>query len=100
MRRIWRIDWLADLSNADDEVRDELERLVPMYEELVFTAKVHLLLSLVSRVLVDMVFDSYYVGLSEDQARGFRDVEQTLLSYGTPFHFIYWRKTQKSRPTD
>ncbi|ROT43731.1 hypothetical protein SODALDRAFT_327945 [Sodiomyces alkalinus F11] len=85
-----------DLSSADDEVRYEVERLVPMCEELVFTAKVHFLLSLVSRVLVDMVFDSYYVGLTKDQARGFRYVEQTLLSYGSQETLNQWRSSTLS----
>ncbi|KAL2759376.1 hypothetical protein ACRALDRAFT_1074310 [Sodiomyces alcalophilus JCM 7366] len=85
-----------DLSSADDKVWHELERLVPMYEELIFTAKVHFLLSLVSRVLVDMVFDSYYVGLSKDQARGFLDVEQTLLSYGSQETLNQWRSSTLS----
>lgn len=56
--------------------------MVPMYEDLISTAKVHLLQSLVSKVLMDMIFDVYYVGLSKVQAQQFRDMEATLLSYG------------------
>lgn len=60
---------------------EELAALVPMYEELAAAAKVHLLQSFVSRVLVEMVFGAYFVGLSPEQARQFRDVEETLRSY-------------------
>lgn len=52
-----------------------------MYEDLAHTSKVHLLQSLVSSVLVEMVFDSYYVGLSPEQTDRFRKMEELLLSF-------------------
>lgn len=75
---------LADLENLDEATLAELNELVPMYEELIHTAKVHLLQCIVSRILVDMVFDSYYVGLSDEQEQHFRQVEKLLSSFGSP----------------
>lgn len=49
-----------------------------MYEELIHTSKVHLLQSIVSSILVEMVFNAYYVGLSEQDTRHFQQMEQLL----------------------
>jgi hypothetical protein len=53
-----------------------------MHEELAQTAKVHLLQSIVSRILVDMVFDAYFVGLSPEEADQLTQVENLLVSFG------------------
>lgn len=53
-----------------------------MYEELALSSKVHLLQSLVSRLLVDLVFDAYFVGLSSDQTQQLTQVETFLASFG------------------
>lgn len=68
----------ADLSQASDSTLTELGHLVPMYEELIHTSKVHLLQSIVSSILVEMVFNAYYVGLSEEDTRHFQQMEQLL----------------------
>lgn len=52
-----------------------------MYDELARTAKVHFLQSIVSQILVDMVFDPYFVGLSEEQTDLFRRMESLLSSF-------------------
>ncbi|OAA47219.1 hypothetical protein BBO_02674 [Beauveria brongniartii RCEF 3172] len=70
-----------DLSRLDKETTAEVAALVPTYEELAKTAKVHFLQSLVSRVLVDTVFDAYFVGLSPEQTSLFKDMEQLLASF-------------------
>ncbi|OTA04062.1 hypothetical protein A9Z42_0046070 [Trichoderma parareesei] len=69
-----------DLSKASDDTLTELSRLVPMYEELVHTSKVHLLQSIVSSILVDMVFNAYYVGLSEQETQHIQQMERLLSS--------------------
>ncbi|EGR46010.1 uncharacterized protein TRIREDRAFT_80771 [Trichoderma reesei QM6a] len=69
-----------DLSKASDDTLAELSRLVPMYEELVHTSKVHLLQSIVSSILVDMVFNAYYVGLSEQETQHIQQMERLLSS--------------------
>jgi hypothetical protein len=75
-------DWRdIDIQKADDSTQQELERLVPMYQDL---AKVHLLQTLVSRILVDMVFNAYFVGLSPEQTQLFGQMEATLSSLGMP----------------
>jgi hypothetical protein len=71
-----------DISKASESTRQELGQLVPMYEELAHTAKVHLLQSTVSRILVDMIFDSYFVGLSPEQAAQCLQMEHLLASFG------------------
>lgn len=81
-RKAW-IDWTdgnLDLSKASDDTLAELSRLVPMYEELVHTSKVHLLQSIVSSILVDMVFNAYYVGLSEQETQHIQQMERLLSS--------------------
>ncbi len=60
----------------------ELGRLVPMYEELRQSSKVNLLQSLVSRLLVELVFDVYFVGLPRDVARQFTQMETFLAAFG------------------
>jgi activating signal cointegrator complex subunit 1 len=72
----------SDLANAEEAVIEELGRLVPMYEDLAATSKVHLLQSIVSRVLVDMVFEAYFVGLSGEQEHQFAHLETLLGSFG------------------
>jgi activating signal cointegrator complex subunit 1 len=48
---------------------------------LIHTSKVHLLQSLVSRILVQTVFGAYYVGLSDEQTNHFRQMEKLLDSF-------------------
>lgn len=74
--------WMyTDLSKADDSTLAELGRLVPAYEDLVQASKVHLLQSIVSRILVELVFDTYFVGLSAGQALQFAEMEEFLSSF-------------------
>ena len=54
-----------------------------MYEELAKTSKVYLLQSIVSSVLVEMIFTSYYPGLSEEQTSHFQQMEELLSSFST-----------------
>lgn len=72
-----------DLSKASETALQELAALVPMYEELAQTAKVHLLQSIVSRVLVNRVFRAYFVGLSPDQEQQLKETERMVASLGT-----------------
>ncbi|KAL7909957.1 hypothetical protein GGI35DRAFT_349846 [Trichoderma velutinum] len=69
-----------DLTKASDDTLTELSQLVPMYEELIHTSKVHLLQSIVSSILVEMVFNAYYVGLSEQDTQHIQQMEQLLSS--------------------
>ncbi|GKT57089.1 hypothetical protein ColTof4_11243 [Colletotrichum tofieldiae] len=83
-----------DISAANEDVREELGRLVPMYADLEPSAKVHLLQSVVSRVLVDTIFNSYFFGLPREQAEQLKTVEQTLSSYvDSPEAINNWRST-------
>lgn len=73
---------MADLSRAPDSTLAELGRLVPSFEELILSAKIHLLQSIVSKILVEQVFDAYFVGLSAEQSREFTQMEKFLSSFG------------------
>lgn len=52
-----------------------------MYEELAKIAKVHLLQSAVSKILVDMVFNAYFVGLDSQQTQLFQQMEELLAQF-------------------
>ncbi|KAK0635001.1 hypothetical protein B0T17DRAFT_611933 [Bombardia bombarda] len=81
-----------DLPRPSESTISELGRLVPMYEDLVSTAKIHLLQSVVSRILTEIVFDAYFVGLSSDQAKQLAQVETFLNSFATsPEPINQWR---------
>ncbi|TLD08643.1 uncharacterized protein PgNI_07581 [Pyricularia grisea] len=70
-----------DLSRADADILEELSSLAPTYEDLAKDAKLPLLQSLVSKILVEMVFDSYFVGLSNDHAKQFSRMEALMGSF-------------------
>ncbi|KAM4066898.1 hypothetical protein HRG_000910 [Hirsutella rhossiliensis] len=78
-----------DLSRADEATLAELGELVPMYADLVHTAKIHVLQSIVSKILVDMVFNAYFVGLSDEETRHFRQMEDLLCSFGAPPSLLF-----------
>ncbi|KAG6006033.1 hypothetical protein E4U21_007459 [Claviceps maximensis] len=68
----------VDFDRVDKATLAELGELVPWYEDLAREAKVHMLQSIVSRILVEMVFGIYFLGLSDEQLRHFRQMEKTL----------------------
>ncbi|KAL2139534.1 hypothetical protein VTI28DRAFT_5070 [Corynascus sepedonium] len=80
-----------DLSGVHEDAISELSRLVPMYEELVSTSKIHLLQSVVSRLLVEFVFDAYFVGLPDEVAGQIKQVEAFLSSTSSPESINQWR---------
>lgn len=86
-----------DLSKANEASLQELAELVPMYEELAQTAKVHLLQSVVSRILVQRIFRSYFVGLSPEQELQLRQTEALLESFGKWFLCRLFTRLQRLR---
>lgn len=46
------------------------------------TSKVHLLQSIISRILVECVLDAYFIGLSKEQTAQFMETESLLSSLG------------------
>ncbi|KAL2104530.1 hypothetical protein VUR80DRAFT_10384 [Thermomyces stellatus] len=86
-----------DLAKASPEMLEEVGRLVPMYENLASMAKVHLLQSVVSGILVEMVFSAYFVGLSQEQTDKFKQVEELLRSLSDSEEPLnHWRSTTLS----
>jgi activating signal cointegrator complex subunit 1 len=63
-------------------MRVRLLHLVPTYEALATTSKVHLIQSIVSRLFVNFIFDQYFVGLPKEQADELKSVERYLGSFG------------------
>ncbi|KAG5948492.1 hypothetical protein E4U60_001640 [Claviceps pazoutovae] len=78
--RYFRRGGLVDFDSLDAATLAELKGLAPTYERQHHApgAKVHLLQSFVSRILVEMVFDTYFPGLSDEQVQRFHQMEETL----------------------
>jgi activating signal cointegrator complex subunit 1 len=72
----------VDLSKAGETALQELAELVPLYDELAQTARIHLLQSIVSRILVHRIFRAYFVGLSPDQEQQLKETERMMASFG------------------
>ncbi|TRX97525.1 hypothetical protein FHL15_001803 [Xylaria flabelliformis] len=69
-----------ELSKTDQTIIDDLSSLVPMYEELAIgETKAAFLQSVVSSILVEMVFNAYFVGLPEEQATRLSQIERYLV---------------------
>ncbi|KAI1344088.1 hypothetical protein F5Y15DRAFT_186919 [Xylariaceae sp. FL0016] len=82
------------IKKAKPDILEELSELVPVYEELATSqTKPHLLQSIVSSVLVEMVFDPYFVGLPEEQASQFSQVEKFLSAISSTEAVNQWRAT-------
>lgn len=75
------ISWV-DVEKANDETREQLLQLVPTYDSLASSSKVHLIQSLVSRLLVEHIFSKYFIGLSKEHADDLSKVEQYLGEFG------------------
>ncbi|KAF5875157.1 uncharacterized protein Bfra_003610 [Botrytis fragariae] len=82
-----------DLGKASDEVRQQLEQWVPMYQHLATSSKINFIQSLVSSLLVFDIFRAYFVGLPEQQAMEIARTEITLGSYGPEDAMNQWRST-------
>jgi len=63
-------------------MKDQLLRLVPTYEALATSSKIHLIQSLVSRLLVEHIFEAYFVGLSKSHSEELERVEKYLTAFG------------------
>ncbi|PQE30896.1 Involucrin repeat protein [Rutstroemia sp. NJR-2017a WRK4] len=85
-----------DVSKASSELREQLESLVPTYESLAAASRVNFIQSLVSSLLVETIFQPYFVGLPEQQAEELRKTEKTLGSYGSEESMNQWRSTTLS----
>ncbi|TVY46065.1 hypothetical protein LOCC1_G002558, partial [Lachnellula occidentalis] len=83
----------VDAEKASDETRELLLRLIPTYESLAATSKIHLIQSLVSRLLVESIFTAYFVGISKEQADELQKVERYLADFGPVESINTWRST-------
>jgi hypothetical protein len=62
---------------------------VPTYESLATSSKVHLIQSLVSRLLVDRIFNEYFIGLSKEHADVLSKAEKYLGEFGEAYSIVY-----------
>ena len=76
----YRRSKLLPIPDLSEEVKEKLDKLCPMWENILEggTAKVHLLQSIVSRLLKDRGFQVYFVGLPEEQEEQLRSFEVWL----------------------
>ncbi|KAL2265695.1 hypothetical protein VTJ83DRAFT_6795 [Remersonia thermophila] len=81
----------VDLASLDESTHSALARLVPMYQELASTSRIHLLQSLVSRLLVGLVFDPYFIGLPPHVADPIQQVDAFLASASSLESANRWR---------
>ncbi|CAN8103773.1 unnamed protein product [Discula destructiva] len=87
----------VDLSKVDEPTLSVLAELVPTYAELLDQgAKVHMLQSLVSRVLAQHVFGAYFVGLSAEQEEQMRRTEGLMATLGSVEAVNQWRSVTLS----
>jgi len=71
-----------DTEKANDETKEQLLRLIPTYQSLAATSKIHLVQSLVSRLFVERIFQAYFVGLSKEHADELERMEKYLSGFG------------------
>lgn len=71
---------LKPSTEIEADIREVLDELAPTWESILEngTAKVHLLQSLVSRLLLNQIFGSYFVGLPQGQEEQIRSFETWL----------------------
>ncbi|KFY25321.1 hypothetical protein V493_04704, partial [Pseudogymnoascus sp. VKM F-4281 (FW-2241)] len=67
-----------DVKGVGEETRERLEELCPLWEVIAGTAKVHLIQSIVSMLLVKRVFQRYFVGLPEEREKELMGFEAWL----------------------
>ncbi|KAI3327905.1 hypothetical protein HD806DRAFT_531239 [Xylariaceae sp. AK1471] len=81
-----------DLGRTDPTIIDDLSELVPMYEDLaVSETKAPFLQSIVSSILVEMIFKAYFVGLPEEQATQLGQIEKYLVHLSSTEAVNEWR---------
>lgn len=71
-----------DTENANDQTKEQLQRLIPTYESLATSTKIHLIQSIVSRLLVEFIFEAYFVGLPKEHADELEKVDKYLSRFG------------------
>ena len=71
---------LKPVEDIEADMREVLDELCPTWESILKTgaAKVHLLQSMISRLLVNKIFGSYFVGLPQAQEEQLRSFEECL----------------------
>jgi activating signal cointegrator complex subunit 1 len=74
-----------DIEKANDDIRNCLMQLVPTYEMLASSSKIHLIQSLVSRLLVNFIFQEYFIGLPKAHSDELRNMEKYLGGFGKGF---------------
>lgn len=70
------------VNKANSSTQAELSALVPAYESLAATSKIHLIQSFISRIMAKEVFEKYFIGLTLEDAEELERVETKLGSYG------------------
>jgi len=78
----------TDVEKASEDMKERLLQLIPTYESLAATSKIHFVQSLVSRLLVEEIFQAYFVGLSKEHANELERVEKYISGFGKLFNLV------------
>ncbi|KAG9246751.1 hypothetical protein BJ878DRAFT_416245 [Calycina marina] len=82
-----------NLDKANSDTKENLLHLVPTYDTLATISKIHLIQAIVSRLLLNTIFEEYFVGLPRSRATELRDIEKYLRSFGSTESTNQWRST-------
>lgn len=82
-----------DIGKANNKTRESLLELVPTYESLASSSKVHLIQSIISRLLVNSIFQEYFVGLPKTRSEELKSMEDYLNEFGPVESMNQWRST-------
>lgn len=75
-RTLWHhLLTLSDIDKANDGIQEHLMSLVPNYESLAASSKLPLIQSIISSLLMESIFEEYFVGLARDHAHELKKVE-------------------------
>ncbi|KAL3423991.1 hypothetical protein PVAG01_05738 [Phlyctema vagabunda] len=85
-----------DLHQSNFEVKELLARLVPTYESLASSSRLHLLQSIISHLLVENIFSSYFAGLSKPHEEQLKNAEALVREHGSAESLNHWRSTTLS----
>ncbi|PMD23845.1 hypothetical protein NA56DRAFT_568081 [Hyaloscypha hepaticicola] len=82
-----------DTDKANEKAQEQLLRLVPTYQSLASSSKVHFIQSLVSRLLLEHIFEAYFIGLPAKHAEELSKAEKYLSTFGKLKSMNQWRST-------
>jgi activating signal cointegrator complex subunit 1 len=84
----WNLTRYVDTEKTSEVTKEHLLQLVPTYEALATSSKVHLIQSIVSRIFVNSIFEEYFVGIPKEQADQLKNIEKYLGGFGELYELV------------